>query len=164
MAGMEQLGRNVNVVAVASGVGIRIADCSSIAWLMTYDGSTAFHATLSISPTFTGSYVNSSISWNPIVHYYTNADNGAGTGQWSAAVANNSAGNAYNGQGAGSYLVPYTGSFTAGNAAWVELLASQVPAGYEYVKCTVSGGSGLCIAIAQLDVQRRPANLPAMSA
>lgn len=163
MAGMEQLGRNWNVCAVASGVGIKIADASSIAWVMTGDGTDTFHATLSISPTLSGSYVNTSISWNPIVHYYTNQDNGAGTGQW-VVVANNAAGNIYNGQGAGSYLIPYTGAFTDNEAIIVELLASQVPAGYEYVKCTVSAGTGLCVAITQLDVQRRASLLPAMSA
>jgi|SRR5580698_2954107 hypothetical protein len=159
MAGMEAFGREWNVCAVASGVGINIRDASSIAYILTGDGSDVFHATLSICATLAGSYVNSSISWNPVTHYYTNSDNGAGTGTWTK-VANNSTPSFFVG---GSYLVPYTGNFTDSEAVVIEVLASQVPAGYNYIKCSVSAGTGLCVAVTDLDVQRAPANLPAMS-
>lgn len=161
MAGMEAFGRQWNVCAAAGGVAIKIADASSIAFIATISVAATF--TLSISPTFGGSYVNTSIAWNPIVHYYTNGDAGAGTGQW-AAVANNAAGNIYNSQGSGSYLVPYTGTIANTNAVVIELLASQVPAGYEYVKCAATTGTATILALTDLDVQRRPSLLPAMSA
>jgi hypothetical protein len=154
---MERFGLDYNICLAASGVGIKIADADSIGFFGVTTGAATF--TLTICATLAGSYVASSISWTPIIHYYTNADAGAGTGQWSNKVANNATGNVYS--GAGSNVVPYTSTIATTTAVAFFLLASMVPAGYEYVKCTAVNSS--LIGVTCLDVERAPWNLPAMS-
>jgi hypothetical protein len=156
---MEAFGREWNVCAVASGVAINIGDASSIAFIATGDGTNAYTLTLTLSATFGGSYTAPS-GWAPIVHYYTDSSNGAGTAIWSDKVANNAAGDVYH--GSGSNVVPYTGTIADGVGVLVTVLASMVPSGFKYIKCTANHGG--VIAITDLDVQRRSNNLPAMSA
>jgi hypothetical protein len=157
MAGMEGAFCKWNVCAVASGVGIRIADCDSIAFIGITSGAAS--ATLLLSATLAGSYVVPS-GWAPIVHYYTDTSNGAGTAIWSDKIANNAAADPYH--GSGSVTVPYTGTISNGTSFLFTVLASMVPVGYEYIKCT--GTNATIIAISDPIVQRASRNMPAMSA
>lgn len=157
MAGMEKFGLDWNIVAVASGVAIKISDYDSVAFLAITSGAASLALTL--SSTFGSGYAVPS-GWAPIVHYYTNADGGVGTGNWSDKIANNAAGDPYH--GAGSATIPYTSTITTGTAIIVELLASQVPIGFPYVKCT--GTNATVIAIGAPLIGRRSNNLVPMSA
>lgn len=146
MAGMEFLGRGGIPLLVASGVAINLSDCSGVAFYGTNDNT----YTLTLSKTFAGSY-SQPTGWNPITHYYTNADNGVGTGAWTDKVA----------QAASNVVTIATDIAVA-----IELLTSMVPDGYQYVKCTASApGDGVLVAVKHdLVVQRKPANLMKISA
>lgn len=146
MAGMEFLGRHGIPLLAASGVAINLSDCSGVAFYGTNDNT----YTLTLSKTFSGSYSQPS-GWNPITHYYTNADNGVGTGAWSDKVT----------QVASNVVTIATDIAVA-----IELLVSMVPDGYQYVKCTASApGDGVLIAVKHdLTVQRKPVNLMKISA
>jgi hypothetical protein len=168
MAGMEQAFFEWNVCAKAGNQGIRIADADSIAYICTGGGTAASFA-ITLSPTYSGgtgaSYIVPS-GWAPIVHYYTDSSNGAGTAVWSDKVANNAAGIVYGGTagGTGSATVPYTGTIGVGVAILFTVLASMVPIGYQYINVTASAGTGLVIAITDPVVQRRSNFMPAMAA
>lgn len=146
MSGMEFLGRHGIPVLSASGVAINMAGCTGVAFYGTNDNT----YTLTISKTFGGSYTQPS-GWNPITHYYTNADNGVGTGAWSDKVA----------QAASNVVTIGTDIAVA-----IELFGSMVPDGYQYVKCTASApGDGALVAVLHdLTVQRKPVNLAKISA
>lgn len=146
MAGMEALGRLINIVPSASGVALNLSGCSAVTFFGTNDNT----YTLTLSKTFAGSY-SQPTGWNPITHYYTNADNGVGTGAWSDKTA----------QAASNAVVIGTDIEAA-----FTLLVSMVPDTYQYVKCTASApGDGLLIAVLHdLTVQRKPVNLAKISA
>ena len=115
---MEFLGRYGNVLPVASGVAINLSNCVGVAFFGTNDNT----YTLTLATTFAGSYTQPS-GWNPITHYYTNADNGVGTGAWSDKVT----------QAASNAVVIATDI-----SVCIQLLTSMVPDTYKYVKCTSS--------------------------
>jgi hypothetical protein len=164
MAGQAHFGEDWNYLAVAAGVGIRIADADSIAFNVIITVAATVTLTLSAGNTLAQAATlgyTTPTGWAPIVYYYTDSSAGVGTAVWSNKVANNAAGDVYH--GAGSNLVPYTGTLASGQAILFTLLASQVPAGYNYVKATVSTGTATIQAISSPNVQRAPWNLPAMS-
>lgn len=148
MAGMEGLGRSFNLVGAANGVAINLRQCSAVTWLFTNDDT----ATLTIATSFAGTYRAYNFftpNWVPLTRYYQNTDNGAGTGQWTDQT-----------QTAASTVVQAADYATA-----FSLLVSQLPSGYDYVKCTMTTGDGICVAILHdLAVGRDPANLAAVSA
>lgn len=158
------LGEDYNICAVASGVGIRIADFDAVGILATTSTTTSWTLTLSTGNTLAQAATfgySQPTGWAPIVYYYTDSSNGAGTAVWSQKVANNATGDVFH--GAGSNVVPYTGTIASGTSVFFTLLATQVPVGYNYLKVTASGGTGITMVIASPDVQRAPYNLPAMS-
>jgi hypothetical protein len=142
----EFLGRYGNPLLVASGVAINLSNCVGVAFFGTNDNTYTF----TLATTFAGSYTQPS-GWNPITHYYTNADNGVGTGAWSDKVT----------QAASNAVVIATDI-----SVCIQLLTSMVPDTYKYVKCTSSApGDGTLIAVLyELVAPRKPANLPKISA
>lgn len=150
MAGMDGLGRVFNVVPVANGVALSMAECSAITFIFTNDDT----ATLTTATSFGGTYRAYNFftpNWVPVTHYYQNHDNGAGTGLWTAIQTQTAASTVVS---ANDYMTSFC------------LLTSQMPSGgYDYVKCTMTTGDGVCIALLHdLTVQRKPVNLPAVSA
>jgi hypothetical protein len=143
---MEFLGKYGVPLLAASGVAINLTDCSGVAFFGTNDNT----YTLTLATTFAGSYSQPS-GWNPITHYYTNADNGVGTSAWSDKVT----------QAASNAVVIATDITVA-----IHLLSTMIPDTYKYVKCTSSSpGDGTLIAIKyELEVQRKPVNLAKISA
>jgi hypothetical protein len=163
---MERFGLDYNICLVASGVGLRIADVDSIGFFGVTSGAATFTLTIATGNTLAQAATNGYTAvtgFAPIVHYYTNADAGVGTGVWSNKVANNSTGIVYGGTagGTGSNVVPYTSTIATTTAVAFFLLASMVPAGYNYVKCTAVNAN--VIAVSCPDVERAPYLLPAMS-
>jgi hypothetical protein len=157
MAGMERFGLDWQIVGAASGVAVKISDYDSVAFYGITTGAASFALTL--SATFGSGYAVPT-GWAPVVHYYTNADAGVGTGNWSDKVANNAAGDPYH--GAGNATVPYTSTIATTTAVLFIVLASQVPVGYPYIKCT--GTNSNVIIIGTPLVQRRSNFLVPMSA
>lgn len=140
MAGMEGLGRLVDVIPIAAGQAFKFRNASAVLFVCT----AADTFTLTTSPTFGGSYATPG---NLINHYYQRADTN-GTHAWtrqtqalSNAVVQGSA---------------YTTAF--------EVLTSWIADPNAYLKVSV-GGSGLVTAILHdLTVQRKPVNLEILGA
>jgi hypothetical protein len=149
MAGMEGLGRVFNVVPVCTAGGaINISGCSAVTFVVT--GATAV-ATLTIATSFGGSYI--STNFNPITRVYWSTST-TGTVAWSKATITAS----------NTFTLGTTTGLTTATAAVFTVFGSQMLAGYDYIKCTVTG-SGIGAAILHdLTVQRAPANLPILSA
>jgi len=142
---MEGLGREFNVVPIASGVAIALKDCDGV----TFVGSAAATFSLTIATSFGGTYRAGSFftpAWVPLDHYYQAAATN-GTAQYTR-VAQTAADN-----------VVQAGAFTT----VLFLSQDSLPDGYTYVKCTASAG-GLVAITHDLDVQRKPQNLAAVSA
>lgn len=149
MAGMEGLGRVFNVVPVCTAGGaINMTGCSAISFVIT--GSTAV-PTLTIATSFGGSYTSTGFA--PITRVYWTTST-TGTVAWSKATIT----------AANTYTHGTTTGLTTATASVFTVLTSQMLAGYDYIKCTVTG-SGIGAAILHdLDVQRAPANLAILSA
>ena len=149
MAGMEGLGRLFNVVPVCTAGGaINISQCSAVTFVVT--GSTAV-ATLTISSSYAGSY--NSTNFTPITRVY-----------WSTLTLGTTAWNKATITAAAAFTLGTTTGLTTATAAVFTVFGSQMTAGYDYIKCTVTG-SGIGMAILHdLTVQRAPANLAILGA
>src|SRR5258707_9618741 len=69
MAGMEGLGRIYNVVPIAAGVGISLKHCSGITFVCTNSAINAVF-TVTVAPTFAGTYVAPTSSGGVISPHY----------------------------------------------------------------------------------------------
>ena len=138
MAGMEALGRLVNVIPIAAGKALSLQNASAVLFVVT--GNDTF--TLNKASSFAGSYTALSV----ITRYYTSTATD-GTVAWVAAT-----------QAAGSTVTQSSG-MTA-----FEVFTSQLTDPSDYLKVTV-GASGLVTAIVHdLVAQRKPANLTLLGA
>src|SRR5258708_17305799 len=79
MAGMEGLGRIYNVVPIAAGVGISLKHCSGITFVCTNSAINAVF-TVTVAPTFAGTYVAPTSSGGIISHYYQSTSQNGSTG------------------------------------------------------------------------------------
>src|SRR5258708_40032026 len=79
MAGMEGLGRIYNVVPIAAGVGISLKHCSGITFVCTNSAINAVF-TVTVAPTFAGTYVAPTSSGGIISHYYQSTSQNRATG------------------------------------------------------------------------------------
>ena len=154
MAGMEGLGRIFNIVPITTGgPGLNISGCSAVTFVTT--GSTAV-ATLTCATTFGGTYRAYNYftpNWVPITRvYWSTATDG--TVAWSKATIT----------AASAFTLGTTTGLTTAISSVFTVFGSEMPAGYDYIKCTVTG-SGIGAAILHdLTVQRAPANLALVSA
>jgi hypothetical protein len=143
MSTSEALGRLMNVVPIASGVAVSLRDCAGITFVCT--GADTF--TLTASTTFGGSYASPG---NFIDHYYQAAATN-GTAAWTRQTQ------------AKSNAVTQGSAYTT----VIEVLTAQVEQGTPgdiYVKLTASAGGLVSAYTHDLSYQRKPANLPIMSA
>lgn len=136
---MEALGRAFNVAPIASGVGIALQDVDGITYVCT--GNDTF--TLTVASTFAGSYATPG---SIIAKVFTNTATN-GTGVWVEAT-----------QTAANTVV------IASGAVAFYVSSDSLPDLKKYIKCTATA-AGLVTAITHdLAVQRKPGNLPKMSA
>ncbi len=136
---MEGLGRSFNVVPIAAGVAISMKGCTGVTFICT--GNDTF--TITCSDSFAGSYATpGNILTRKVTCSATN-----GTAAWAETT-----------QAASNAVV-----ISSGTTA-IHVPANALPDDKVYVKCSV-GASGLVQAITHdLVSQRKPANLPALSA
>lgn len=149
----EGLGRLFNVAPIAAGVAISLKECGAITFVGT--GNDTF--TLTVASSFSGSYVTpptTTIGGGLIRNKYTNTATD-GTGLWvKVALASGSYANS-------ATIASGTVVFTVYP---IDLAGDPSGTNYSYIKCSV-GSSGLVTAIPHdLTVQRKPANLPKLSA
>ena len=136
MAGMEGLGRVLDVIPIAAGAGFKFRGASAISFVCT--GNDTF--TITVASTFAGSYATPG---NIINHYYQRADTNA-THAWTKQT-----------QSASNAVVQSNSGYTT----VFEVLTSMIADPSAYIKVSV-GASGLVTAVLHdLVVQRKPANL-----
>ncbi len=136
---MEALGRLFNVIPIAAGVAINLKEYGAVTFVCT--GADTF--TLTSSDAFAGTYVTPG---NIITRKYTNSATN-GTAAWVEAT-----------QAASNAVT------IAGGTVVIHVNADSLPDTHAFLKCTASA-AGLVKAIAHdLDRQRRPSVLAAMSA
>lgn len=136
MAGMEGIGRLVDIVPIAAGQAFKFRGASAVLFVCT--GNDTF--TITASGTFGGSYTSPG---NIINHFYQRADTNA-THAWTRQT-----------QSLSNAVVQANSGYTTA----FEVLTSMVADPQDYLKVSV-GASGLVMAILHdLVVQRKPANL-----
>jgi threonine dehydratase len=141
MAGMEGLGRLVDVVPIAAGQAFKFRGASAVLFVCT----AADTFTITASSSFGGSYATPG---NIISHFYQRADTNA-THAWTLQT-----------QAASNAVVQANAGYTTA----FEVLTSMFADPNDYIKVSV-GGSGLVTAILHdLTVQRKPANLEILGA
>jgi hypothetical protein len=141
MAGMEGLGRLLDVVPIAAGNAFKFRGASAVTFVCT--GNDTF--TLTVASTFGGSYATPG---NLINHYYQRADTNA-THAWTKQT-----------QSLSNAVVQASSGYTTA----FEVLTSWIADPNAYLKVSV-GASGLVTAILHdLTVQRKPANLEILGA
>lgn len=141
MAGMEGLGRVLDVIPIAAGAGFKMRGASAVTFVCT--GNDTF--TLTAASSFAGTY---SSPGNVITHYYQRADTN-GTHAWTKQTQ--TASNAVT-------------QATAGYTTVITVLTSMIADPSDYLKVSAAG-SGLVTAILHdLTVQRKPANLEILGA
>lgn len=136
MAGMEGLGRLVDVIPIAAGNAFKFRGCSAVLFVCT--GNDTF--TINVGSVF------GTVTTNPgniITHFYQRSDTN-GTHAWTKQT-----------QTASNAVVQANSGYTTA----FEVLTSMLSDPNDYIKVTV-GASGLVTAILHdLTVQRKPANL-----
>jgi hypothetical protein len=141
MAGMEGLGRLLDVIPIAAGNAFKFRGASAVTFVCT--GNDTF--TLTVASTFGGSYATPG---NLINHYYQRADTNA-THAWTKQT-----------QSLSNAVVQASSGYTTA----FEVLTSWITDPNAYLKVSV-GASGLVTAILHdLTVQRKPANLEILGA
>ncbi|MEY9876637.1 hypothetical protein ABH931_006147 [Streptacidiphilus sp. MAP12-33] len=136
MAGMEGLGRLLDVIPIAAGQGFKFRGASAVTFVCT--GADTF--TLTVASTYSGSYASPG---NVLSHFYQRADTNA-THAWTRQT-----------QAASNAVVQANAGYTTA----FEVLTSFMSDPSAYLKVS-AGGSGLVTAILHdLTVQRKPANL-----
>lgn len=140
--GMEMLGRTINVVPQASGVGLRCD--TGTGWTFVVWGTTTTY-TLTAATTFGGSYASPG---SIIVRTYNTSTASNGTAAW--ARVNQVAANTVINAGTGAI------AFYIDNASLRD--------GDKYIKLTASSGTNVVAIQGDLAIQRTPANLAIPSA
>ncbi len=151
---MEALGRLFNVAPITgAGVGTSLKECGAITFVCT--GNDTF--TLTVAATFAGSYVTpptTAIGGGLIRNKYTNPQTD-GTGVWTKVAL-----------ASGSYANSAT--ISSGTLVFcvypIDLAGDPSGTNYSYIKCTASSAGLVFTLPHDLTVQRKPANLPKMSA
>lgn len=138
---MEALGRLFNLAPTMDGVAVNLEDAAAV----TFIGVGADTYTLTTATVFAGPYADPAVDC--LDHVYVNA-NADGTTAWTEQAVSPAA----------DVVI------SAAAAVALHVSAKSLPDGQKYVMCT-STGAGLVIAILHdLEVQRSPVNLPAISA
>lgn len=144
MAGMDALGRVLNIVPAAASLYIDISKCSGVTFICTSANSDTFAFGESKDSAGTGAQLlaDGTKGLFPVRYYETNDTDGSLA--WSSVK---------------TLADDTTGAITTGHVIVVDVLASMIDDLYTYVYCTPSS-TGTVIAIQHdMSVQRTPANL-----
>ncbi len=152
MAGMEGLGRIIDVVYTASGNYFSMKNASAVSLLVKCSSTTTTSIALVAATTFAA---GTTLNWTTAngfgqpSHWYQNTTNN-GTAGWTKQTAS----------WASNVL---TVGATSGYMSVVEIFTSQFAAGYSYLQVTGTNCSVTAV-LHDLDVQRGPANLAILGA
>lgn len=140
MAGMEGLGRLIDVIPIAAGQGFKFRNASAVTFVCT--GADTF--TITAASTFAGSYTSPG---NVINHYYQRADTN-GTHAWTRVT-----------QSASNAVVQGSAFTTV-----FEVLTSMIADPQQYLKVSAAAAGLVFAVLHDLTVQRKPANLEILGA
>ena len=150
MPGQEGLGKLYNVVPTAAGVGLRLRDYSAVTFVV-HAVTVAAQVTITCAPTFAGTYVAPTSSGGIISHFYASTS-AAGAAAWTKTVQT------------AANTAPAT-TVGIGSIIAVEILGVMLPDPNAYVKCAVTTGTALVMAVLHdVTVARAPANLALVGA
>lgn len=152
MAGMEGLGRLVDVVYTASGNYFSMKNASAVSLLVKCTSTTTTSIALVAATTFAaGTTANwtTANGFGQAAHWYQNTTNN-GTGAWTKQTAS----------WASNVL---TVGATSGYMSVVTIYTSQFAAGYDYLAVTGTNCTVTAV-LHDLTVQRGPANLAILGA
>lgn len=169
MAGMEVLGRLLNIFPVGSGAAFKMRGASGVlvvAWNGT--GTTTTTATVTQDSTFGGSFASGAYVIKNV--YWMTANNGTaawnkatfnpGTAPWTGAAANN-----VNGPTGAITFNNTAQNFATATCVAFDIFTSELSDPNSYLKVTMAGSGGVCAIIPHdLVHQRAPANLEILSA
>lgn len=141
MAGMEALGRVIDVVPIASGAYLSMKNASGVTFVCT--GADTF--TVREAKDASGTSVQN--IGNVITHYYQNTST-VGAAAWTKQT-----------QAAGA-AVTQAGAYTT----VIEIFASQLDDQFDYIYCHAAAAGLVTAILHDLTVQRSPANLAILAA
>lgn len=141
MAGMEALGRILNLCHTADAVYVNLCDAAAVTFICQLDAGDTFTVTEATALAGTGAQALATVT-----QFYTAAKDG--TGVWSKTT-----------QAAASTVVTADGS-----VAVFTVRADELSDGYSYLKCASTSTGTVMAILHDLRSQRTPANLPAVSA
>jgi len=150
MAGMKALGRVLDVIPGASGIGISLKNASGIAFVARTSATGSATLAFTAATSFGGSYNNA-----------TTASGFGQPGTWYSRVASTAAWTSHAGSWSTSTL---TVAATSSYASYVDFLVSELADGYDYIKVTGVNTADLTAILYDLTVQRKPENLAIVSA
>jgi hypothetical protein len=161
---MEVLGRNANVIPVASGQPFKMRDASSALIVMT--GTSATSILIQEQSGFAGSPVSLFAIKNI---YYSTATNGtAAWGKLTYVPGVTVAGIYLTGLPAATFLLSALNTAVGGTNTMIAftIFSSELSDPYNYIVPTMGGSGGITcsVILSDLTVQRGPANLPILSA
>lgn len=137
---MEGLGRVFDILYVADGVAVNLKNAGAVTFVGQLDAGDTF--TVTESDALAGSYA----ALATITQYHTVAK--AGTGAWATTT-----------QAAGSTAVTADTKVVA-----FTISAEELSDGKSFLKCTSTSTGTVTAILHDLKVQRKPANLPVVSA
>lgn len=157
MAGMEVLGRNVQLIAVASGQPFKVREASSV--LVVVAGTTSTPVTLTNQPGFAGTPVALAAIKNI---YWATANNG--TVAWNKLTYVNGVAPFGSGPLSG-YTHGTTVGLTTATLTAFHIFTSELTDPNNYLTVTATTGLVSCtVILSDLVHQRGPANLPILAA
>lgn len=150
MAGMRALGRVLDVVPNASGVGISLKNCSGVGFIAVASSTATTSLAFTAATSYGGSYGNvvTTSGFGQPGTWYQRA--GDATHAWTKQTAS------------WSNQVLTIGA-TSGYESYVDYLVSELADNYDYLKVTATNAS-LTAILFDLTVQRAPENLAIVSA
>lgn len=137
---MEALGRLFNIVPTADGVEVALKQASGVTFVCVgADGAQTFTVAEATDAAGTGAQTLAAID-----HYYHNTS-AAGAAAWTKVDPGAATG----------VITP------AASVAVINIDATSLSDGFDYVRCTSSGAALVYAIVHDLVVQRSPVNLPA---
>lgn len=147
MAGMEALGRLLNLIPIATGAPFKVRGASGV--LVWVTGATAV-ITMTASSSFGGSYTNLACIKNV---YWTTATNG--TAAWSKLIIS---------PNVATYTHGTTTGLTTATCSVFHILTSELSDPNDYITCTATGSGLVSVIPYDLVSARGPANLEILGA
>lgn len=162
MAGMEGLGKLLNVIPIASGKAFKMRGCSAVTCVAFV---TATGATSTVAVTASNAFAGTYAAANVIKNIYTSTATD-GTAGWTKQTYTPGSGLWASGPVSGFTFGNTGNNFPAALVAVFDIFTSELSDPNDYLKVANTGGTGAGVIVIphDLTVQRSPANLEILGA